>query len=691
MNRRSAGRLAWGIALACFGMVAASVVLLILNRLAIGSSGTGDVSDLVTAVNVGALGALIASRRQTNAIGWMLLAIGSILSISTLGGHLALRAQTAGMSTSGWLRWPTWVHNWSGNLALGLLILLFLLFPNGRPLSRRWRWVVLATIVYSIAFAGGNALDPAPVQLAPGLPSIGNPAGVRAMRGFYNSPAFFGIFALLIFGVVALVLRLRRSTGEEHQQVKWFAYASGVSVGVVLLGILLSLWHQTQVLGDAAFGAAFVLGFSIAVPAAAAIAILRYGLYEIDVVINKTLVYFSLAAVITAIYVGIVVGIGALINGQGNVGLSILATAIVAVAFQPIRDRSRKFANRLVYGKRATPYEVLGEFSSRVGGALATEDILPRMAQTLADGTGAARADVWLKVADEFRDEATWPVEGGQLEPVVSSGDDLGGLGADLAVAVRHRGEILGAISIKKRPGEALSPTETKLVTDLASQAGLVLRNVRLIEELRASRQRLVVAQDEARRRLERNIHDGAQQQLVSVAVKVRLASSFVGRDAVKERELLDQLGVETQDALENLRDLARGIYPPLLADQGLAVAIRSQARKSSVPVTVEADGISRYGEDAEAAVYFSVLEGLQNVTKYAEASSAVVRLSQTDNGLAFEVTDNGRGFDSERSTYGTGLQGIADRLAALDGTLEVTSRPGAGTTLRGTVPIRTT
>jgi signal transduction histidine kinase len=674
----------------CFGMVAASVVLLILNRLAIGSSGTGDVSDLVTAVNVSALGALIASRRQTNAIGWMLLGIGSILSISTLGGHLALRAQTAGMSTTGWLRWPTWVHNWAGNLALGLLILLFLLFPNGRPLSRRWRWVVLATIVYSSAFAAGNALDPAPVQLAPGLPSIGNPVGLRAFGGFYNSPAFFGIFILLILGVVALLLRLRRSTGEEHQQVKWFAYASGVSVGVVVLGILLSLWHQTRGLSDLAFGAAFVLGFSIAVPGAAAIAILRYGLYEIDVVINKTLVYFSLAAVITAIYVGIVVGVGAVINGQGNVGLSILATAIVAVVFQPIRDRSRKFANRLVYGKRATPYEVLGEFSSRVGGALATEDVLPRMAQTLADGTGAARADVWLKVADEFRDEATWPVGSGQLEPVVSSGDDLAGLGADLAVAVRHRGEILGAISIRKRPGEALSPTETKLVTDLASQAGLVLRNVRLIEELRASRQRLVVAQDEARRRLERNIHDGAQQQLVSVAVKIRLASSFVGRDAVKERELLDQLGAETQEALENLRDLARGIYPPLLADQGLAVAIRSQARKSSVPVTVEADGISRYGEDAEAAVYFSVLEGLQNISKYAEATSAVVRLSQTANGLAFEVTDDGRGFDSERSTYGTGLQGIADRLAALDGTLEVTSRPGAGTTLRGTVPIRT-
>jgi signal transduction histidine kinase len=212
---------------------------------------------------------------------------------------------------------------------------------------------------------------------------------------------------------------------------------------------------------------------------------------------------------------------------------------------------------------------------------------------------------------------------------------------------------------------------------------------VRLIEDLRASRQRLVAAQDEERRKIERNIHDGAQQQLVALAIKTRLANSLIGSDETKAREVLAQMHTEAQDALENLRELARGIYPPLLADQGLGVALRSQVSRVPVPVTVEADGIARYEEDAEAAIYFSVLEGLQNVAKYAEASEAVVRLSQSDGALEFEVADDGRGFDSKQMSYGTGLQGIADRLAALGGTFDVESQPGLGTTIHGTLPVQ--
>ena len=214
------------------------------------------------------------------------------------------------------------------------------------------------------------------------------------------------------------------------------------------------------------------------------------------------------------------------------------------------------------------------------------------------------------------------------------------------------------------------------------------MRNVRLIEELKASRLRLVAAQDEERRRLERNIHDGAQQQLVALSVKQRLASSLIGNDDERARAMLEELQAQTNETLEDLRDLARGIYPPLLADKGLAVALQAQARKAAIPTAVDADGVGRYGQDVEAAVYFSCLEALQNVAKYADASRATVSLSASNGDLRFQVVDDGHGFDPGHVGHGTGLQGIADRLAALGGELEVRSAPGDGTTVAGRLPI---
>jgi signal transduction histidine kinase len=311
----------------------------------------------------------------------------------------------------------------------------------------------------------------------------------------------------------------------------------------------------------------------------------------------------------------------------------------------------------------------------------AADDVLPRMARILAEGTGAKEARVWLKVADELTPAAAWPdAQGNGSSPRLD--------GADLLVPVTHQNEELGALSITKAPGERLTPAEEKLTTDLASQAGLVLRNVRLIEDLKASRIRLVQAQDSERRRIERNIHDGAQQQLVALQVKLGLALRLSAEPEQLD-PILTQLQEDTNQALQDLRDLARGIYPPLLADQGLAAALGAQARKSPLPVAVEADGIGRYPQDAEAAVYFCVLEALQNVAKYAQANSATVKLSATEGQLSFEVTDDGQGFDASSISYGTGLQGMADRLAALGGRIDVHSQPGAGTTVTGWLPVK--
>jgi signal transduction histidine kinase len=211
-----------------------------------------------------------------------------------------------------------------------------------------------------------------------------------------------------------------------------------------------------------------------------------------------------------------------------------------------------------------------------------------------------------------------------------------------------------------------------------------------LVEDLRESRRRLVAAQDLERRKLERNIHDGAQQQLVALTVKLRLARQVLGKDPARVDGMLEDLAGETQRALEDLRDLARGIYPPLLADKGLGAALEAQASRSPVPVSVEADGVGRYVPEVEAAVYFSCLEAMQNIAKYAAATSATIQLREVPGRLEFSIRDDGVGFDAAATSYGTGLQGIADRLAALGGALVVVSTPGSGTAITGSLPAQT-
>jgi signal transduction histidine kinase len=261
-------------------------------------------------------------------------------------------------------------------------------------------------------------------------------------------------------------------------------------------------------------------------------------------------------------------------------------------------------------------------------------------------------------------------------------------------VPVRHGDDLLGAISLTKPREEALTGAEDSLLQHLASQAGLVMRNAQLtaelratIDELRASRRRLVEAQDAERRKIERNLHDGAQQQLIALSIHLGLLAEAADEPDVV-RQAIPDLKVQLSAALDDLRALARGIYPPLLADQGLVVALRAQVSRASVPVVLEADQVGRYSPDVESTVYFCALEALQNVAKHARASQAVVRLSGNGNGLEFSVTDDGTGLPATGLRAGSGLQGMTDRLAAHGGTLDVRSEPGQGTTITGRLPV---
>ena len=636
------------------------------------------------------VGALIAIRRPGNRIGWFFLAVGLLSALQSLTEEYPAYALVNEPGAPFFRGAAAWIQEWIWvPLVLVLGNFLFLHFPNGRLPSERWRSLVWVGIISAVVATVAISLIPGQLGDVP----VDNPLGLERAGDILES--IFGIAAgvlmlTIVAAAVSLILRLRRSQGEERQQLKWFTYAA-------LLGAIV-LASSTFILRPLA-GTLALIAMSL-VPVAAGFAILKYRLYDIDVVINKTVVFGALAAFITVVYVGVVVGIGTLIGSgdEPKLGLSIFATAIVAVAFQPVRERVQHLANRLVYGKRATPYEVLSEFSDRVAETYAADEVLPKMAKAIKDGTGAERAEVWLRSHDELRPAATWPEDvARRSQPLALTNGQLPAFaGADKGIEVRHQGELLGALIVTKPQGEPLTPAEDKLLADLASQAGLVLRNVGLtaellqrLDELKASRQRLVAAQDEERRRLERDLHDGAQQHLIALKTRLSLAKRLAERDPAKAQDLIAKLEQEADEAIETLRDLARGIYPPLLADQGLKAALEAHARKVSFPVEVTADDISRYPQEIEAAVYFCCLEALQNVAKYANATRGVVRLSQQDGAVTFSVQDDGRGFDPATTAKGSGTQNMSDRLEALGGRLTVDSAPGRGTTVAGRLPAR--
>ena len=668
--------LAVAVVAACGGML-----FVVLND----QSLVPEFANFAAFMGMGVVGALILSRVPRHPIGSILLATAVTVAgafVTAGGATYFFRSGSRDLAT--WLAWPgntLWI--------LGLfpmLALLPLLFPDGRLLAPRWRvvlWSGIAIIAIGFITLGfGVATLEVDETPAGDILSLPNPLFVPALRFLDALGALLWIAVLILFAVsvTSMVLRFRRSRGTERQQLKWFAFAVIVLAGYFVTSAVLELVGVPLGDVDGLISGMVLLG----IPTAVGVAVLQYRLWELDVVVKKTVIAGTLVVLALAVYAATVAFVGTLVDTSRPAFL--FATALLlGIAFRPAMRIARRVADRLVYGERATPYEVLTEFSERVGTSYATEDVLPRMAQVLGEGTGAETARIWLCVGSEFRPAAAWPSDAPAIAPIATTAATALGEGV---AEVRDKGELLGALSVRMPASDPMSPSKEKLMRDLAAQAGLVLRNVRLVEELRASRGRLVAAQDQERRRLERDIHDGAQQQLVALTVKARLARQLAGRDPSKAADLLAQIEAETQTALEDLRDLARGIYPPLLADEGLVAALRAQSRKAPVNVRVEADGVGRYSADVEATVYFCALEALQNVAKYAGTEEALVRLGQENGTLSFTVIDQGRGFEPTAVRSGTGLQGMADRLAAVGGSLDVRSAAGEGTTVTGSVPV---
>ena len=680
--------LPWGLVALAAALLTGAEVMANVTGLGRGSGIWPYFMWFIAAV-FGATGGLIASRQPRNPIGWLFL-VGSVAAgAAGLSGTYAdyYAATREGPALLGGAAAVYGDLSWMPFILLPATFLLAL-FPNGHLLSARWRPVAWCA---GVGMAGGfvvGIMKPGPIS---DQPTMVNPFGVDSPLIFALDGATLLLVAIGMVGSsVSLILRFRRAGSEERQQIKWLALAGAVAVVAIVVGV-----STYDVLGEQIADGMMMISI-MGLPIAAGVAILRYRLYDIDLVINKTVVFTVLAGFITAVYAGVVVGLGRLLPvGQDNLGLAIMATALVAVAFEPVRLRVQHWANRLVYGQRATPYEALAAMTGRIGASADAGSALPEAARLLAEGTGAAESVVWVAEDGVLVPRAVAGDAAGAPEPVTLVDDEVPDRPGVLMQAVRHEGQLVGALSLTKRPGEGASSADRRLLEDLAGQASMLLANTRLrsrlgdrLEELRTSRQRMLVAQDRARHALERDLHDGAQQELVALKVKLGLAQTIATRESaagVADR-LADAAGIADQ-AVDTLRDVARGIYPPLLESEGLAAALSAQARGSDLAATVLDRTDMRYSRDIEATAFFCVREAVRNATAHANADHAHVELIGSSTSLTVIVSDDGSGFDPEATRYGDGLTHMHDRADAAGGSLDVESQLGHGTTVTLTLP----
>lgn len=557
-----------------------------------------------------------------------------------------------------------------------------LLFPDGRLPTRRWRWVGWLSIIAIAVSTLATAVVQHPrsslaVKAAEG--SIDSGVGPLIDIGFFLS----SIAALL--SIASLAVRYRRSTGVVRDQIRWIGFGGAAFIIVITASASLEnavgagIW--ADLLGLSMF---FLLVVSWGV------AITKYRLYEIDVVVSKSVTYVGLVAAITALY-SVVVVVPLLVVGESDDGgpglvLPIVATGVVALLFEPIRKRMQRWADRLVYGDRASPHQVLSQVTARLSGGSGSDGI-DDLARMVAAGTGADRAVVWMRSGETLLAEGIWPRDGlGSGMPLMTVGFDVDEYTE--MVAVRHEDVDLGALSITKPHNDPVTAADRELLADVAAGAALVLRNMRLNKELeerandvRESRRRLIAAQDAERHRLERDLHDGAQQQVVALKVKLGIAKTLAQREGADEiATRVIALADETQHAVDALRAVAHGIYPPLLESEGLGPALRAVERTSALPVELVVADLERYARPAEETAYFCVIETLEKA-RMSGAASARVDLATRNGDL---VTEIGLG----RIETDLDLRAVADRIDAAGGTLTVEDQADRGRFMISSLPV---
>jgi signal transduction histidine kinase len=734
LSTHAATRLAWSLWVACLALLVLSLLLDFLlrddifSRASIGTRIThiSQVRSLILAVFTGlvslvnpTIGAIIVSRLPRNPIGWILCGVGLLYQLR----HFSLAYADYALATNLGLPWGeslAWFSTWIGFAGLILAgIFLMLLFPDGRLLSRRWRIVAGAAI-------SGATLAALADGFYPGLLATHgyaeNPLEAMGFIGnrltAYGSLATSKILAstLLLGSTLAalfsLAVRLKRARGDERQQIKWFMYAAAPAatcLSVFLVEVMISNYSTDLMFRTAEMMSTLYQGFATSyyVPAVALlvlpiftyIAILRYHLYDIDILINRTLVYGALTACVIGVYVLAVGGLSVLFEAQGKPGVSLLATVVAALLIQPLRSRLQRGINRLMYGERDDPSAVTSRLGRRLEVTLAPEAVLPIVVETIAEALKLPYAAILLKEGEGFRSGASYgsPTTDPEVLPLVYQREEIG----RLLIATRA-------------PGEAFSKADIRLLRDLARQAEVAVHAVRLTADLQRSRQRLVTTREEERRRLRRDLHDGLGPTLGALTLGLDTTRLALAQEEPRAADaLLLELKSQTQEAVSDVRRLVYGLRPPALDDLGLVPAIRQQAAshgllaenlpngrasglahsKNELVFQVEAsDDLPSLPAAVEVASYRIAQETIANAARHSGASSCRLNLSldEADGMLQLEVADNGTGIPEDRSA-GVGMSSMRERAEELGGTLTVEALPEGGTRVLARLPLPAT
>src|SRR5215211_998411 len=732
LNTHSAVRLAWSLWVACVVLIVLSLLLDFLR--------TDDILSYpwqtrrndralypVYAVLTGmvslvypTIGALIVSRLPKNPVGWIFCGVGLLYQLH----HFALAYSNYGLAENlslPWSEYAAWFSVWvefAGLILAG--VFLMLLFPDGHLLSRRWQVVAWAAIMGATLAALADGFYPGRLATHG---YIENPLGVMGVVGHglttYGSLGASKILAsalLLVSTLAALVsplVRLLRASGDARQQLKWFLYAAvpaALGLAAFLIEVMISNYtinsmfnmmgtFHTLPFDDYAvfYATSYVPAFALLILAVfTCVAILRYRLYDIDLLINRTLVYGALSACVVGIYVLAVVGLGAIFQAQGNLGVSLLATGLVAVLFQPLRSRLQRSVNQLMYGERDDPSAVTSRLGRRLEATLAPEAVLPTVVETIAQALKLPYAAILLKEGEIFRNGASYgsPITDPEVLPLVYQREEIG----QLVIATRA-------------PGEGFSDADRRVLEDFARQAEVAVHAVRLSADLQSSRQRLVTTREEERRRLRRDLHDGLGPTLGALTLGLDTTRLALTQEEPKAADaLLLELKSQTQEAVSDVRRLVYGLRPPALDDLGLIPAIRQQAAghgllaeelpsgkaaglahsKNELVFQVEAsEDLPLLPAAVEVACYRIAQEAITNAARHSGASFCRVSLSVDEAGgtLQLEVSDNGTGIPENRSA-GVGMSSMRERAEELGGTLTVGALPEGGTRVLARLPL---